>query len=93
MYLQLIFEGWEVRVGKLYAKEIDFVAVKDGKTRYVQVSDQIFDEETRKRELAPLRSISDNYEKQLVVKREDRSYDIDGIEVLAARDFLLGASK
>lgn len=80
-------------MGKLYAKEIDFVAVKDGKTRYVQVSDQIFDEETRKRELAPLRSISDNYEKQLVVKREDRSYDIDGIEVLAARDFFLGASK
>lgn len=36
VYLQLLHEGWQVHVGKLYAKETDFVATKDGRTLYVR---------------------------------------------------------
>ena len=72
VYLQLIFEGWSVHVGKIYSKEVDFVAVRDGKTLYVQVADEMFSGETRERELAPLRSIRDAHEK-IVVSGRDRT--------------------
>lgn len=53
MYLQLLHEGWQVHVGKLYAKETDFVATKDGRTLYVQAADEMYSDQTRKREVAP----------------------------------------
>ena len=51
VYLQLLYKGWRVHVGKLYSKEVDFVAVKDGRTVYLQVTDQMLSEGAWKREL------------------------------------------
>ena len=64
VYLQLLYKGWRVHVGKLYSKEVDFVVVKDGRAVYLQVTDQMLSEGTWKRELkGPLRSIHDSYER------------------------------
>ncbi len=76
-------------MGRLYTKEIDFVAIKDGRTIYVQVTDEMFSESTRERELGPLRSIRDSYEKMVVVRQGRYEADADGIRIVAARDFFL----
>ncbi len=86
-YLQLRYEGYEVHVGKLYQKEIDFIAEKDGLRLYVQATDSIADETTLQRELAPLRAIRDSYPKVIVVRTAAHSYNIDGIDIVTAKDF------
>lgn len=90
VFLQLAYKGWSVHVGKLYEKEVDFVAVKDGRTVYIQVTDEMFSESTRERELGPLRSIRDAYEKVVVVRQGSYEPDVDGIAILSAKDFFLG---
>lgn len=89
VYMELLFRGWRVHVGKLYGKEIDFVAVKDGRTIYLQVTDEMHSETTRNRELAPFQSIRDAYEKAVVVRQGTYEPDIDGIRIVPAKDFFL----
>ena len=89
VYLQLLYDGWAVHVGKLYASEVDFVAIKDGERRYIQVADNLMSEVTRKRELAPLRAIRDAYPKIVVVREGSYETDVDGIKIVRARDFFL----
>lgn len=91
VYLQLLFKGWRVHVGKLYDKEVDFVAIKDGRTVYIQVADEMLSEATRERELRPLRSIRDFYEKIVVVRQGRYEPDVDGIKIVSSRDFFLGS--
>lgn len=90
VFLQLLFEGWNVFAGKLYQKEVDFVANRDGRVIYIQVTQEMLAEQTRERELAPLRSIRDNHEKYVVFRQGTYPPDFDGIRVLSAQDFFLG---
>ncbi|WP_417146528.1 ATP-binding protein [Paratractidigestivibacter faecalis] len=90
VYLQLLYKGRRVHTGKLYSKEVDFVAVKDERTVYLQVTDQMLSEETWKRELGPLRSIHDSYEKCVIVRQGRYEQDAEGIRIVQARDFFLG---
>lgn len=87
VYLQLLFEGWRVHVGKLYGKEVDFVAIKDGGRMYVQATQSMADDATRRRELAPLLSIRDAWPKVVVVREGVCDSDVDGIRIIRARDF------
>ena len=89
VYLQLLFEGYSVHVGKIYGGEVDFVAVKDGERVYVQVTDAMESEETRKREIAPLKAVRDAFPKMIVVRRGSYETDIDGIRIVRAREFFL----
>lgn len=90
VYLQLLYEGYSVHIGKLYNREVDFVANKDGKIVYVQVADNLYSKSTLERELSPLVSIKDNHEKWIIVGQGERSRNIDGIKIIPAIDFLLG---
>lgn len=76
-------------MNKLYGKEVDFVATKDGCVLNVQVTDEMFASETREREIAPLKSIRDSHEKIVVVRRGSYDKGIDGIRIVSARDFFL----
>ena len=89
VYLQLLFDGWSVHVGKLHQKEVDFVATKDGRVMYVQVTDEMFAESTRERELSPLKAIRDNYEKIVVARQGSYERDVDGIRIVSAKDFFV----
>jgi len=66
VYLNLKRAGFKVYTGVFRDKEVDFVALKDDKTLYVQVSYLMIDESTIEREYFPLELISDNYEKMVV---------------------------
>ena len=67
VYLELKRRGYEVYVGQLGPDgEVDFVAMKDGRLEYYQVSETTLDENVLRRELAPLQKIKDNYPKYLL---------------------------
>lgn len=67
VYNELIYRGYEVKIGSLENGEIDFIATKDGKKEYYQVCYLIGDnEDTRKREFGAYSSIDDNYPKYVI---------------------------
>jgi uncharacterized protein len=78
-----------VMVGHLRAGEVDFVATKPRQRLYVQVTEDMRDDETMRRELEPLRKIGDEYRKVVVVLDGIYPSDIDGIEIVNAIDFFL----
>jgi len=80
VYIELISRGYDVYVGQLRGKEIDFVAQKGDKTIYIQVAYQISEEETKNRELAPLLAVDDNYEKIVITADDLALPNFEGIQ-------------
>jgi len=89
VYFELLRRGYKVFTGKQYDKEIDFLAVKNDERRYYQVALSILDETVKKRELAPLASVKDNYEKTILTMDSLKFPDADGIKIKNVVDWLL----
>lgn len=90
IYFELLRRGYDVAIGKLDQKEVDFIATKTDEKKYIQVTESMTAPETRERELAPLQKIPDNYEKIVIAMDTGMEQDQDGIKLINAIDFLLG---
>jgi len=88
VYMQLKSDGYEVYTGAMGDKEIDFIAVKNNQTKYIQVALTVGDKKTREREFGNLLKINDNFEK-IVISMDRVVGDYQGIIHLKLIDFLL----
>ncbi len=84
VFLTLQRFGYQLNIGVLKDKEIDFVAQKGGKIIYIQVAYLLQSEKTLQREAGNLLQIKDNYRKLLVTMDDFYFGNIEGIEHVQA---------
>lgn len=89
VYLELCRRGYDVQIGKTPDGEIDFVATKQNNKLYVQVTQEIKSEKTKKREYERLLEIRDNYPKYVLTTDDFSGGNYLGIKTMHIADFLL----
>lgn len=89
VFFELFRRGNRVAVGKYGSAEVDFVARRQDVITYYQVTADMTAKETFEREMRPLRSIHDNYEKIVLTLERFSTGNYDGIKVVNVVDWLL----
>ena len=88
--IELFRRGYDVHVGRVGDKEIDFVATRQNEKIYVQVSYMLASESTIEREFGVYNLIRDNWPKY-VVSMDELDMSRDGVKHVNIIEFLLAA--
>lgn len=91
VFVELKRRGFQVYVGRIGKKEVDFVAEKNGDRIYIQVAYLLESESTREREFSALEAIDDSYPK-LVVSADEADWSDNGIRCWNIVDFLMSSA-
>lgn len=89
VYFELLRRGYDVAIGKMDNSEIDFIATTADDKRYIQVTESMQSEDIRRRELAPLQRIRDNYEKIVLSLDPGLNSSYEGIKSESLIEWLL----
>lgn len=89
VYFELLRRGYDVSIGKVDNAEVDFIAIKPDEKIYIQITETMTSEEVRRRELAPLQKINDNYEKIVLSMNTGMDSSYDGIKSINLIDWLI----
>lgn len=89
VYFELLRRGYDVAIGKIGNQEVDFIATTADDKLYIQVTESMQSGDVRKRELAPLQKIRDNYEKIVLSLEPGLDASYDGIKSRNLADWLL----
>ncbi|MDR3293211.1 MAG: ATP-binding protein [Clostridiales bacterium] len=92
VFMELLRRGYEVCIGKIGEKEIDFIAEKSDKKLYVQVCYLLASRDTIDREFYPLKEIRDHYPKLVVTLDQYWQVEDEGVKGIHLKDFLLSNS-
>ncbi len=88
VYNELIFRGYDVKIGTFENGEIDFICLKDREKIYIQVAYILADESVIEREFNIYSTIEDNYPKY-VITMDKFDFSQDGIIHKNIIDWLL----
>lgn len=88
VYFELLRRGYDVAIGKIDNKEIDFIATNLNEKIYFQVTESLTNEETKQRELDPLMKVKDNYEK-IILSLDENEEIFVGIKSINLINWLL----
>ena len=89
VYLELCRRGYTVAIGKNGENEIDFIATRQNEKLYIQVTQRIDSEKTKKREYERLLEIQDNYPKYVLRTDAFAGGNYEGVKTMHVADFLL----
>lgn len=89
VYFELLRRGYDVSVGKVGNAEVDFIAANADDKLYIQVTQSMESADVRRRELAPLQKINDNYEKLILSMNPGIDTSYEGIKSIHLIDWLL----
>ena len=89
VYFELLRRGYDVAIGKIDNAEIDFIATNAQEKLYVQVTESMTSENVRRRELAPLQKVRDNYEKMILSLDPGLETSFEGIRSRNLIDWLI----
>ena len=87
VYNDLIGKGYKVFIGKTKKGEIDFIASKNNKFKYIQVCFDLSDESTRIREFSAFDDIDDN--NKYIITLTKKNYSTDDVKQINIFDFLM----
>ena len=88
VYNELIYRGYDVKIGKTYKGEIDFIAMKDGKKCFIQVAYLLSSDDVIEREFGAFDSVRDPSPKY-VFSLDEYDMSKDGITHLNIEEWLL----
>ena len=91
VYNELIYRGYSLKVlsRENDDKEIDFIAIKDGKQYYIQVAYSIADEKTYNREFSAFNRIDENISQKIIITNDDIDYSTSLVKHIKLKDFLM----
>lgn len=87
--IELLRRGYEVYVGQIGEREVDFVTIKNGEKTYIQVCDDFSRKETKTREISALLAIKDAYPKIVIARTKHPETQIEGVKIIDIARWLI----